>query len=102
VNASPTLHRSLLFWSGILVMIFIAWAWWMSMRSNSFLNWDHRRVSSYGSGLIVESRGYSKTSSDWSIGSLSGGYRELKVLPFPMKLLPPARWLRGKIGNDTG
>ena len=26
----PALHRSIIFWSGILVMGFIAWAWWDS------------------------------------------------------------------------
>lgn len=32
-----TLHRSLTFWSGILVMLFIAWAWRDSLKSQSWM-----------------------------------------------------------------
>ncbi len=95
------LRRSILFWSGILVMGFLAWVWWMSMRGWCFVSWDHRRVSSHASGVIVESRYSSKIGRDWLFGSVSGGYRELKARPFPLKLLPPARWLRGKSGNEA-
>ncbi len=88
---APPLHRSLLFWSGILVMVFIAWAWWISYR-----------------GTARAIRG------DWYAENASGGVSLAKMhappgsifhnayayTPAPglisIELLPAPQWVRGQ------
>ena len=46
------MHRSLIFWSGLLIMGFIVWGWWDSTRHESRLTWrDDHIVVNAGSGL---------------------------------------------------
>lgn len=46
------LRRSITFWSGILVILFITGAWWDSMRNVSALAGSHYAACSEG-GLLV-------------------------------------------------
>ena len=48
------LHRSITFWSGILVMAFIGWAWGDSVANWSKLQTRHQAVSNISGGIVVE------------------------------------------------
>jgi hypothetical protein len=51
------LHRSITFWSGIFVMLFIVWAWWNSMKVVSRGNIARLSVSSYCGGMELADTG---------------------------------------------
>ncbi|MCW1913842.1 hypothetical protein OJ996_09670 [Luteolibacter sp. GHJ8] len=45
------LHRSITFWSGILMMVFICWAWWDSLKSTTQPMWGSCMMESQGGAL---------------------------------------------------
>ncbi len=47
------LHRSITFWSGILVIAFIAWTWWDSMHWESSARHGQYRFAQAGSGICL-------------------------------------------------
>ena len=47
------LHRSITFWSGILVTGFICWAWWDSDRYFNMMSWKRMIVGSAANGCFV-------------------------------------------------
>jgi len=49
----PALHRSITFWSGILVMMSIAWAWWDSFRHKPSLYCGGVWMVSSGGGIAT-------------------------------------------------
>lgn len=63
------LHRSVTFWSGILAMAFICWAWRDSTRASSFIVKDRWAVISVTSRAMVDYRAYSSPS-EWKAGQL--------------------------------
>lgn len=52
MQAVKPLHRSLGFWFGILLMLFIAWAWWDSMRYQSWVGGRHLNFGN-SAGLVT-------------------------------------------------
>ena len=50
------LHRSLIFWAGIVVMISVCWAWWDSTRTIALASSGDHVVISAGSGISVTAR----------------------------------------------
>ena len=48
------LHRSIIFWSGLLVMGFLAWGWWDSERNWTGLGRNGLSVSNHWSGIRLE------------------------------------------------
>lgn len=50
------LHRSITFWSGILVMAFICWAWWDSQKHWTQCSQDRWTLKQEHSSLVVEIR----------------------------------------------
>ena len=85
------LHRSLTFWSGLLVMGFLAWAWhdsltWITSASKS--SWQ---VRSSRAGFTIyhnANRGYGRNA--------DAGRRLATPLPFAPDPLPPPLFLRGQ------
>ncbi len=59
----PQLHRSLTFWSGILIMVFICWAWWDSLQYLTMARYHHAYVQQGGGGLA--SGFFGSSGSDW-------------------------------------
>ncbi|WP_035603722.1 hypothetical protein [Haloferula sp. BvORR071] len=58
----PALHRSLIFWSGILVMTFIVWAWWESEFSRvAVITRDNELVSRTSGIALVHHPGMERT-----------------------------------------
>jgi len=47
-------HRSITFWSGILAMTFICWAWWGSMRTCVTIGYGDRQLRHCGSGIRAD------------------------------------------------
>lgn len=47
------LRRSITFWSGILVMAFICWAWWDSLGHDSYASWNGLTVANSESRLFI-------------------------------------------------
>ena len=52
------LHRSITFWSGILVMGFLAWAWWDSFAANSTLVYRSHGAALNLGGLTISQNTY--------------------------------------------
>ncbi len=50
----PALHRSLLFWAGIFMMVCISWAWRDSCSYRSGLSWKRYGIESSRSGVAFE------------------------------------------------
>jgi hypothetical protein len=48
------LHRSITFWSGLLLIGFICWAWWNSERFTLDAQYDRAKWSHCVSGIIFE------------------------------------------------
>ena len=84
--APHDLRRSVSFWSGILVIVFLCWAWWMSTRSEIFCQWNCFMVSNTSGGIEVN-----------SIYSTTGFHRPVykKASPLPHAALPAPFILRG-------
>ncbi|MEK7951578.1 hypothetical protein [Luteolibacter soli] len=84
-------HRSITFWSGILVIAFIGWAWWSSTRVSTFCQYQCFELSNTHGGTEIN-----------SIYSSGGFYmstsRTLTGLPSPA--LPAPFILRGT-GSPT-
>jgi hypothetical protein len=49
----PVLHRSIIFWTGILLMAFIAWVWWQSMNGITMLRGSRLKVFNSSAGLCL-------------------------------------------------
>jgi hypothetical protein len=52
----PDLHRSFTFWSGLLVMGFVCWAWWDSYSMAAYATFRHYYAESVHSGVTVIQR----------------------------------------------
>jgi hypothetical protein len=81
------LHRSLTFWSGILVIGFICWAWWRSVAHTDFVGVHRYGISSMQSQLHIEVNRipiWEKWPSEFNHGPIPPAYRKTA---FPM----PAR-----------
>ena len=65
------LHRSLNFWSGLLVIGFVSWAWWDSLTWMSSVSQAGRlsAYSGYG-GLCIESNDIIVPTTDYGRGRL--------------------------------
>ena len=50
----PALHRSLIFWAGILVIIFTCWAWRDSYSQVSRLIWKQFTIASAARGIFID------------------------------------------------
>jgi len=85
------LHRSLTFWSGILVMGFICWAWWDSERFSSACSRGRLLLDNQHSSIFVglSTGAYSKR--PWMTRETVPDYKR-EVFPAPFLM-------RGK--NDT-
>jgi len=53
IGVKAALHRSITFWSGILAMSFICWAWWDSTHSRSMFAWGNFSGSNEGSCVCL-------------------------------------------------
>jgi len=49
----PTLHRSIIFWAGILVLIFTCWAWRDSYTHVTRLIWNQFTIASGARGICI-------------------------------------------------
>jgi hypothetical protein len=48
------LHRSITFWSGLLVIGFVCWAWWYSLAHFSYVaRWNHAAWSFSGEVTVL-------------------------------------------------
>jgi hypothetical protein len=47
------LHRSLIFWAGLLVITFTCWAWWDSCHTCSLVQWKQLSSNSVARGITV-------------------------------------------------
>lgn len=81
------LLRSITFGSGILVMTFLCWAWWDSMKVVSRGNAARLSVSSYAGGLEL---------ADTRIHRGWHGQRSALASPRPPELFPAPFHVRGK------
>jgi hypothetical protein len=84
-------QRSVTFRSGILVIVFICWAWWMSTRYQASCQWNCFMVSNTSDGIEVN-----------SIYSTSGFHTRFhrKLLSLPSPAIPAPFILRGT-GSPT-
>ena len=87
------LHRSIIFWSGLLVMGFIVWAWWDSMQFTTRAWHEPHMLTQAGSGISVDNTGGP------GLGKPFGGDRYPITLDFPVHFenFPAPRFIR-----DTG
>ena len=80
------LHRSLNFWSGILIMAFICWAWRDSMNRWTYLFSDHMEASNVASTLFLAytpniSMGLGAEQTD--LAGAPGISEQARTMPFP-------------------
>jgi hypothetical protein len=52
-SSGMKLHRSLVFWAGVMVMISVCWAWWDSRRNLAVVAGGRHMAVSAGSGLSI-------------------------------------------------
>jgi len=86
------------FWSGLLVMAFICWAWWDSTEKNSYLEYDSLGLNNAAAGISVSyvqsatNRNYGReefTRYALSFGNLAGRY----IFPVEFyRQVEPIRW----------
>ena len=82
------LYRSLTFWSGILMMAFICWAWWDSTQCLSTFTWPGGRVVHRFSGAsITWSSACATDEIEASREEPEGMSKTWKAEPFPPPLL---------------
>ena len=73
---APGIFRSVTFWSGILVMVFICWAWRDSTQRSRWLMKAPWFLESFGSGIALEhdtGRDVVGRSPDWQVGQEGNG-----------------------------
>ena len=101
------LHRSLTFWSGILLMIFIGWAWRFSMTNTSGGGWGHFFIAQGAGGVEVSHhRDLHWGNDEFGISSqrkpsevfideikLNDGSR-IEVITWTFVLDPPSAWAK--------
>jgi len=82
------LHRSMIFWSGLLVMGFIVWAWRDSLHHRCEAGWNALMGESEAACVIVTRRpdfGFRRV--DWSSGRVDDRYQQrhwvVEVFPAP-------------------
>jgi hypothetical protein len=86
------LHRSLIFWAGLLVIAFTCWAWWDSCSHSSMLSWKQCHASSEARGIIISRRPYGS-------GALETGRTFVAPTPYrrwPREFLPPPFLVHGR------
>lgn len=91
--ASYPIHRSLIFWGGLLVIAFTGWAWMDSRGDDSFVRWRGISVGNVQNGIAVLT----------SVPGVSNDleWRRVKSSKvFPGELAPPPFFLRGT--SDEG
>ena len=81
------LHRSITFWSGIVVMTFIGWGWWHSMTNHDTLCLGRIRGEHGGTGVILR---YNAAEKDWSARSRKGF--TLLQKEWQLVEMRPVRW----------
>jgi len=81
------LSRSITFWSGVLVMLFLAWSWW-----DSFRNYSVARVGSVIEIASLEGE-VEFGNADWF--EPWDGHREKLAKKMPAKIFPRPVFLRG-------
>lgn len=76
------LHQSIIFWAGLLVMVFVCWAWRDSTKTSSYALTGKLEIQSEGSAVRCTS--YADQPSMWTAGRqemapyfASGGYPEV-------------------------
>ncbi|WP_367871800.1 hypothetical protein [Luteolibacter sp. Populi] len=86
----PRLHRSVTFWSGILVMAFISWAWADSFRGGTWVRYGLWSATNSNGGVEV---GFIDTPVP---APLATGLRTDYATRFSVVVLPAPQWTRGK------
>jgi len=93
------LHRSITFWSGLLVIAFIGWAWWDSMRHSSWATNSQIALTNEAGALWFSHHGDGAT-----IPTGSARYQlkrtDLNANWPPLKVLPPLCFVRGSYEPD--
>ena len=85
------LHRSITFWSGILVMGFIGWVWWDSLSSSSVIAYQRQKISCNIGGLSYSQNShYGNGTLETNRSPLSNTFKELRHEWFPRPY-----WIRG-------
>lgn len=77
------LHRSIIFWSGILVMGFICWAWWDSQRIVSRVSSPPVHVSMLEGTMGIEYYPRAGNRLKMSRAEIHRGSLEYTAFPFP-------------------
>lgn len=88
-------HRSLIFWAGLLVMVFISWAWWDSCRMITGIGSQRLSAASMDTGVLLTRR---SPFTDVRFGA-NRSHSDSLVGPWDF---PPPFALRGKDGASPG
>jgi len=80
------LHRSIIFWSGILVMSFLAWAWRDSLSSDTEVRCKDLSLQSYCGGLALNAMPGDHSWWNWWFRRPPSGYGEFGSAPQPFFL----------------
>jgi hypothetical protein len=84
----PLLRRSVTFWSGIVVMAFICWAWRVSYEYGSFASYDR--------AMVEQARGYVSVARSWDTAGISFDHSPLRPGQYDHELAPPPFYLEGQ------
>lgn len=84
------LHRSVTFWSGILAMGFICWAWRDSYRNTFHVGFRSVNVSASAGGIVA-----ARSPRTSLTGALEWG-RDSRQMRIQMEILPPPLYTRGR------
>jgi hypothetical protein len=52
-RGASTLHRSITFWSGLLIIAFLCWAWWDSFAYHSHATRSEFKISHHAGGIEI-------------------------------------------------
>ena len=90
--AQLQLHRSITFWSGILVIVFIVWAWLDSLNAQSSAMWESCELESHTSALTFIYRPASRRPGwEW--------IRNLNYSKPAFSVVPPPHFIRGGVDH---
>ncbi|WP_265594271.1 hypothetical protein [Haloferula sp. BvORR071] len=82
------LHRSIIFWSGLLVMGFIVWAWAIS--------YDHRSWVNFESYALANTEGYASVGHTWIPTQNDAGHSKTRRGQYRYERVAPPFIARGK------